>query len=90
MHNERQLIEIDLIFQQGIGVSGPHDKELVHEAFGDFRVFEPVLIRHSFQQCNLLLVMRMELSLVFIEEGPCLREKLFEDHVQVEANEDWE
>ena len=48
-----------------------------------------MLIVHSLQQCDLLSVMRMELSLVVVEESLCLSEELFQNHVEVEAHEDW-
>ena len=89
MHDQRQLVEVDLILQKRVGVPRHLDEELVLEVFGYLWVLQAMLVSHCLQQRDLLLVMRVKLALVLIKEVACLTEELLEDHVQVQADEDW-
>ena len=64
------------------------DEELILEILGDLGVLQAMLVCHCLQQRDLLLVVRVKLALVLVEEVSRLTEELLEDHVQVQADED--
>ena len=64
------------------------DEEFVLEVLGDLWILQTMLVSHCLQQRDLLLVMRVKLTLVLVEEVARLTEEFLEDHVQVQADED--
>ena len=88
MHDQCQLVEVYLVLQKRVRVPRHLDKELILKILGDFWIFESMLIGHCLKHGNLFLVIRMKVIFVLIEESARFSVKLFEDHVQVEAQED--
>lgn len=68
MHYQCQLVEIDLVLEQRVGVSRHLYLELVLEVLGNFWVLQSVLVCDCFKLRQLVLMMRVEVALVLLQE----------------------
>lgn len=90
MHYQCQLVEINLVLEQRVGVSRHLYLEFVLEVLCNFRVLQSVLIGDCFKLRQLLLMMRVEVALILLQEFLSFRVKILEDHIEVEADENGE
>jgi len=68
VHYQCQLVEIDLVLEQRVGVSRHLYLELVLEVLGNFWVLQSVLVCDCFKLRQLVLMMRVEVALVLLQE----------------------
>ena len=68
MHYQCQLVEINLILEQRVGVSRHFYLEFILEVLGNFWILQSVLVSDCLELSQLLLMMRVEVALILLQE----------------------
>ena len=64
--------------------------EFILKVLSNFWILQSVLVSDRFQLCQLLLMMRVEVALILLQEKLSFRVKILEHHIEVKADENGE
>jgi hypothetical protein len=88
VHDQVELVEVDLVFEQRVAVTRNFDVEFGFQVLGHFWVLQSLQIVNSLEYGYISLVVRQKVVFVLHQEVLGLGH-LFEDHVEEKTNKDW-